>query len=44
MAQMGMNISSVMDPDPHGSDTFAWIQIRIQNSENSMLAVDPDPE
>ena len=33
---------SVVDPDPHGSGTFAWIQIRIRNSENSKL--DPDPE
>ena len=31
-------ISSVVDPDPHGSGTFAW----IRNSENSEL--DPDPE
>ena len=23
-------ISSVVDPDPHGSKTFAWIRIRIQ--------------
>ena len=23
--------SSVVDPDPHGSGTFAWIQIRIRN-------------
>ena len=29
---------SVVDPDPHGSGTFAWI--RIRNSENSKL----DPE
>ena len=32
--------SSVVDPVPHGSGTFAWI--RIRNSENSKL--DPDPE
>ena len=32
--------SSVVDPDPHGSETFAWIWIR--NSKNSKL--DPDPE
>ena len=37
--QVGINVS-VVDPDPHGSGTFAWIQIR--NSENSKL--DPDPE
>ena len=31
---------NVVDPDPHGSGTFA--RIRIRNSENSKL--DPDPE
>ena len=30
----------MLDPDPHGSGTFAWIRIRIQNSENSKLAPD----
>ena len=30
------------DPDPHGSETFAWI--RIRNSENSKLDLDPNPE
>ena len=23
-------LGSVVDPDPHGSGTFAWIQIRIR--------------
>ena len=35
-------ISSVVDPVPHGSGTFAWI--RIRNSENSELDPNSDPE
>ena len=41
-------VDCVVDPDPHGSGTFAWIRIRMDlvllpGSGSGILVLDPDP-